>query len=112
MAAENDIVLVYIENKPLFFARIEAISPDIKRDWYHVKLLILQVPVQTITWILKDLYINGAEFTMGGKGMRLEKVEAPADSDAEIQEIPPPPESPEKKSSGSVISFAERKPKK
>ena len=39
MAVENDIVLVYHEGNPLTFARIESIEPDIKRGWYHVKLL-------------------------------------------------------------------------
>jgi len=77
MAKENDVVLIYYENQPLAFARIEDISPDVKKDWYHVKLLLLQVPLQVITWILRDSYVNGAEFTMGGKRMRLEKVVCP-----------------------------------
>ena len=79
MAVENDLVLVYFEDKPLAFARIESILPDSKKDWYHVKLLLLQVPLQLVTWILKDVYINGTEFTMNGKRMRLEKVESPVD---------------------------------
>jgi hypothetical protein len=79
MAVENDLVLVYFEDKPLAFARIESILPDSKKDWYHVKLLLLQVPLQVVTWILKDVYINGTEFTMSGKRMRLEKVESPAE---------------------------------
>jgi hypothetical protein len=41
MNAENDIVLIYLENSPLAFARIESIEPDIKRGWFHVKLLLL-----------------------------------------------------------------------
>ena len=79
MAAENDLVLIYFEDKPLAFARIESILPDSKKDWYHVKLLLLQVPLQLVTWILKDVYINGTEFTMNGKQMRLEKVESPVE---------------------------------
>ena len=79
MAVENDLVLVYFEDKPLAFARIESISPDSKKDWYHVKLLLLQVPLQLVTWILKDVYINGTEFTMNGKRMRLEQVESPVE---------------------------------
>ncbi|MGD8613908.1 MAG: hypothetical protein PVI93_23030, partial [Desulfobacterales bacterium] len=47
---------------------------------YHVKLLLLQVPLQVVTWILKDVYISGNEFTMNGKRMRLEKVESPTES--------------------------------
>ena len=77
MATINDIVLIYFEDKPLLFARIEDISPDIKKDWYLVKLMILQVPLQVVTWILKEAYINGDEFTMNEKRMRLEKVECP-----------------------------------
>jgi hypothetical protein len=77
MATENDIVLIYLEDNPLSFARIEEILADHKPDWYHVKLLLLQIPPHIVTWILKDVYIEGAEFTMNGKRMRLEKVVAP-----------------------------------
>ena len=77
MAKENDVVLVYFEDKPLIFARIETILPDIKPDWYHVKLLILQVPIYTVTWVLKDTYIDGEEFTMSGKKVRMEIVVCP-----------------------------------
>ena len=77
MATENDIVLIYREDEPLSFARIEDISADSKPDWYHVKLLMLQVPPRVVTWILRDVYIEGAEFTMNGKSMRLEKVVVP-----------------------------------
>jgi hypothetical protein len=80
MTTENDLVLIYFEDKPLTYARIEGILPDSKKDWYHVKLLLLQVPLQVVTWILRDVYISGTEFTMNGKKMRLEKVESPAES--------------------------------
>jgi hypothetical protein len=42
MGKEQDIVLIYFEDQPVTFARIEKISQDIKKDWYHVKLLMLQ----------------------------------------------------------------------
>lgn len=77
MADVNDLVLIYLENQPLSFARIEAIESDIKPEWYQVKLLLLQLPLSVATWILRAAYINGEEFTMGGKQMRLEKVLAP-----------------------------------
>jgi len=79
MTTENDLVLIHFEDNPLVFARVERIVPDAKPDWYHVTLLMLQVPLQTVTWILKNVYINGDTFTMNGKSMRLEKVEAPAE---------------------------------
>jgi len=91
MADVNDLVLIYFEDKPLSFARIEEILPDAKPDWYHVKLLMLQIPPQYVTWILRDLYIGGAEFTMNEKRMRLEKVVVPDDPQ------PPDPDETEKK---------------
>jgi len=77
MATERDIVLIYSKGTPLTFARIEEISPDIKPNWYHVKLLILQIPLQPVTWILRDSYIDGEEFTMDGRKVRLELIECP-----------------------------------
>ncbi len=41
MATINDLVLVHIENKPAFFARINEINPDVKKSWYQVELLVL-----------------------------------------------------------------------
>jgi hypothetical protein len=73
----NDLVLIYLEDQPQAFARIEAIEPDAKRGWYHVKLLLLQIPLMVVTWILRDAYINGESFTMEGKAMRLERVASP-----------------------------------
>jgi len=117
MAVENDVVLIYFEDNPVAFARIEDISADIKADWYHVKLLMLQLPLQTVTWILKDIYINGEEFTMGGKRMRLEKIVAPDEKDDEIenekqQETDTKPKQiikKESKKSAKVVSLADRR---
>ncbi len=83
MTTENDLVLIHFEDSPLVFARVERIVPDAKPDWYHITLLMLQVPLQTVTWILKDIYINGETFTMNGKAMRLEKVETPVEPRAD-----------------------------
>ena len=109
MTAEGDIVLIYFEGKPLVFARIENILPDSKPAWYHVKLLMLQVPVHTITWILRDSYIDGAEFTMNEKKVRLERVVCPKDPERPKKDK----KIPEAKDSGGarVISFADLKKK-
>ncbi|HBA89906.1 MAG TPA: hypothetical protein DCZ75_18505 [Geobacter sp.] len=77
MATLNDLVLVHIDNKPSFYARIEEISPDVKPGWWKVKLLVLTVPLQVYTWILDESQVNGAPFTMGGTPIMLEKVESP-----------------------------------
>jgi len=74
MRQEGDIVLVYYQDQPALFARIESIEPDVKRDWYQVTLLLLTIPAQTVTWILRREYIDGDPFTMGGRPMKLEEV--------------------------------------
>lgn len=113
MAREKDVVLIYFEDNPTGFARIEDISPDVKKDWYHVTLLLLQLPLQSVTWILRDIYIEGAEFTMNGKRVRMEEVAGPEGAEAsgsvekeEEEETDPNPPSPAK-----VISLNDRKPK-
>lgn len=113
MAKENDIVLLYFENQPLSFARIEEILPDNKPDWYHVKLLMLQVPLQVVTWILRDRYILGDEFTMNGKLMRLEKVVCPEAPDKEASTVEKAPkERPVQKNNGAtVISLTDKRKK-
>ncbi len=70
MATIKDIVLIHLEDSPVSFARVESILPDPKQDWYQIKLLMLQIPLQVVTWILKDAYINGEEFHMNGKKMK------------------------------------------
>ncbi|MBW1727237.1 MAG: hypothetical protein JRF31_07600 [Deltaproteobacteria bacterium] len=108
MAKENDVVLIYLEDQPISFARIEDISPDVKKDWYHVKILMLQLPLQVATWILRDIYINGQEFTMGGKRMRLEPVVCPKSPDPSADKS----EKPEKPDNGKVISLLDLKKNK
>jgi len=107
MTQKNDIVLIHFEDQPLTFARIEDISPDIKKDWYHVKMLLLQVPLQVVTWILRDAYINGTEFTMSGKRMRIEKVVCPQEPEIEEEKE----EGLKKSIDQKVISLADLKQK-
>ena len=108
MNQENDIVLIYLEDSPLAFARIESIEPDIKRGWFIIKLLLLQIPLQVVTWILRDAYINGQEFTMNGKRMRLERVEAPQPA-RPTAEKPAPGDGPQPQGAAKVIRLAPKK---
>ena len=115
MATINDVVLLYLEDTPVSFARIESILPDAKKDWYHVRLLMLQIPLQVVSWILKNDYINGYEFFMNGKKMKLEKVESPVEDfpvsppafrdELKINKKPDP----EEKNQGRIISFSDFK---
>jgi hypothetical protein len=75
MNIEGDLVLIYYKDEPGIYARIEKIEADIKKDWYQVTLILLTIPHQVITWILREEYINGEVFTMGGNSMRMEKIE-------------------------------------
>lgn len=82
---EQDLVLIYIENKPAFYARVEKIAADVKPKWWRVKFLALTLPLKMMTWIVDDEQIRGADFTMAGIPIRIEKVVPP-------EEIEEPPE--------------------
>lgn len=122
MAIVNDIVLISLEDEPISFARVESILPDAKKDWYQIKLLMLQIPLQVVTWILKDDYINGLEFHMNGKKMKMEKVESPMEEFPASNPLDRKDQKPEQKSNFSpqekgpnqdatIISFPDRKKK-
>lgn len=72
----GDVVLVYYQDVPAIYARIEAIEPDVKAGWCQVTLLFLSVPSQVVRWILRESYVDGESFTMGGQAVRLEEVKA------------------------------------
>jgi hypothetical protein len=111
MATIGDLVLIYQEESPATFARIEDIWADKKPDWYEVKLLLLQTPVVEVVWILREAYLNGEPFTMNGVKVRLEKVEAPS-TRRRREEKPPGSEGAReegKENQGKVISLFDRK---
>jgi hypothetical protein len=72
-----------------------------------VKLLLLQLPLQVVTWILRDIYISGQEFTMEGKKIRLEKVVCPQET-VPVETEKKTPEKPDKQ---KVISLDDLKKK-
>jgi len=115
MPAENDIIIIYFEDKPLAFAKIEEITPDVKADWFNVKLLILKIPLQVVIWTLRDIYIDGAEFTMNNRRIRLEKVVCPEERKKDVHEKPDilekKDEKPEDSGKAEIISFSDLKKK-
>jgi hypothetical protein len=94
-------VLVYYQDQPTVYARIEAISPDVKKDWYQVTLQILTIPSQVVRWILREGYVDGEPFTMGGRPMRLEAVK-PIPQGIEVST---PPDNKAPSPQGKVIPF-------
>jgi len=85
MRAIGDLVAIYIDNKPSVYARIESIEPDIKRHWYQVRLLFLGFPLQEMTWILKDEYLEGSSFTMKDIPVQIIPVAKPGSFQAKDQ---------------------------
>jgi hypothetical protein len=73
----GDIKLIHHNNNPVVYARVEEITADVKPGWWQVRLMILQVPSREVTWILRDEYIDGGEFTMDGEPMQLKPVPPP-----------------------------------
>jgi len=100
MFAVNDLVLVHLDRQPAFYARINDITPDVKRGWHQVELLVLTLPSQTMLWILDDHHLRGEEFTMGGRPVQLELVPPKPH---------PAPEAPAPSGKGRVIQMV-RKP--
>ena len=107
MSREGDIVLIHYEDQPGLYARIEDIRADVKKDWYQVTLLLLTIPSQVITWILREEYINGAPFTMGGKSMTLKEVKR-ISPEKTLEDIEKTSDS-NKIKKGKVINFKTKK---
>ena len=99
MATINDLVMVHLDRKPAFYARINDISPDVKRGWYQVELLVLSLPAQILVWILEAAHLQGEEFTMGGRPVQLEFIPPKA---------PPQPGSPSPDGKAKVIPLVRK----
>ncbi len=114
MATIRDIVLVHVDNKPGFYARIEEINPDVKPGWWQVRLLVLTFPLQVFTWILDDYQLEGAEFTMGGTPIRMEPVVSPLEEERlrkEQEEKKQQEIRQTAKNNAKVVSLSERRKK-
>jgi len=114
MAAINEIVLVHVDDKPGFYARIEDISPDVKPGWWQVRLLVLTFPLQVFTWILDEFQLEYAPFTMGGTPIRLEPVVSPLEEERQQQEQKDLEERKRQRQEGGsskVVSLADRRKK-
>jgi len=114
MATINDIVVVNVDNKPGFYARIDAITPDIKPGWWQVQLLVFTFPLQVFTWILDEYQLEGAEFTMGGTPIRMDPVVSPLEEERlrkELEEKKQPERQRPVSSKTKVVSLSDRRKK-
>lgn len=110
----GDILLIHHKGQPVSYARVEYIAADPKPPWWQITLLILAVPTQRVTWILREEYIEGGEFTMGGETMRLERLappQAPEEPGPEPPEPAPPAPEEDQPSGGQgkVVSLKSRR---
>lgn len=114
MIAETELVVVHVDNKPAFYARVEEISPDVKPGWWQIKLLVLNFPLQVFTWILDEDQLNEAPFTMGGTPLRLEKLVSPLEEERRRQQsaAASPTASTSPGSGPKVVSLADRRKKR
>lgn len=68
----SDVVLIRIREKPIFYAQISGITPDVKRGWYRVTL---RSPFGELQWILEDVHIFlGQTWMFQGVPHRMERV--------------------------------------
>jgi hypothetical protein len=81
MATTHDIVLIHVDNKPGFYARIEELAADVKPGWWQVRLMVFTFPIQIFTWILDESQLDGGPFTMGGTPIRMERVISPVEQE-------------------------------
>lgn len=110
---EQDLVLIHIDDNPAFYARVEQIEADVKPKWWRVKFLFLTVPPRLATWIIDEEQIRGADFTMGGTPLRIEKVVVPEDAeeDMKTEAMEPEEESGHKPKQARVLSLDRKKQK-
>jgi hypothetical protein len=109
MATIGDLVLIYQEEAPALFARIEDISADAKSGWYQVRFLLLKVPVAEAVWILRGSYIEGDTFTMNGIRTRIEKVRGSRELKGKSASTETGAREEDKTASHKVISLFDRK---
>lgn len=77
----GDIVILAAK-KPqmLTYARIIGIEVDDSRkdEWWQVKMQLLSIPLQEISWTLRTPQFTGQEiFTMGGEGRFIQAIAFP-----------------------------------
>ena len=106
---EQEIVLIHIEEQPAFYARVEKITADVKPQWWRVKFLMLTIPLNVATWILDDEQIRGADFTMGGTPIRIEKVEVPEEIELQEKKEEPVKSKETKTKQARVLSLNKKK---
>lgn len=101
----GDVILVYVDDKPSFYGRVEEVLQDVKRGWRRLRFSVLTLPLQEMIWTLEPSQIDGEPFTMGGTPVRIERLPDPQPADSQ-----PEPKAEAPKPEGKVIAFPPKKP--
>jgi len=103
MFYSGEVILIYIQEEPAFFARVEEVTADVKKGWWRMTFTILSIPLDTQSWLLDDDQMRGQAFTMNKVPVRIERVEKPASLKQEQPQ--PKKEKPGDDGESNVVSF-------
>lgn len=74
MVVEGEVVLIHLNGDPAYFARVDRIEPDLKDGWWKLEFLLLALPTERITWVIREEHMAGAPFMIGETPIRIEQV--------------------------------------
>ena len=74
MVVEGEVVLIHLNCSPAYFARVDRIEPDLKDGWWKLELLLLALPAERITWVIREEHMAGAQFMIAETLIRIEQV--------------------------------------
>ncbi len=112
MRYPGDLILLYVDGKPITYARVETVENDIKPGWFRFTMLLLGFPWQLVTWILKEDYIDGTPFTMEGVPIQLVSMPQPGKLSKSQDNAKTAGNEGHTPPSGEVISLEEMRKKK
>lgn len=75
MIKENDVCIIYVNDLPQGFIRIESIEPDSKPSWYNVQFIELLFPLRVTKWKIDEEHLKGADINMKGFKFNLQLLE-------------------------------------
>lgn len=73
MVQIHDVALVYVENKPSYYIRIENMIADpMQPDGWKIDFSVLGAKIIKVTWLLRECWLKGDEFEFNKIPHRLE----------------------------------------
>jgi len=89
MFRPGEVLLVYFQQQPSFFMRVEKVEADAKKHWWRLHFITLTIPIEPVTWILDDDQMRGEGFTMDGHPIHLERVGSETSNPSAGRTAPP-----------------------